>query len=110
LAEPGLRLYGVETAATQTPLHAQQANPRDGEREAVNTSSRSIWLIVFACILLTGTITAALYFMQDYFGDILSGVSVMITWLIIITVLLVLGFLVYDEYQKHNKQINSLDL
>ena len=70
---------------------------------------KSTLAIVVACMFLTGAISAALYFMQDYFGDILSGLSIMITYLIIITVLLVLGFLVYDEYVKHNKQIDSLD-
>jgi hypothetical protein len=71
---------------------------------------KSIGFIIAACLCLTGSISAALYFMQDYLVDILSGLSMMITCLIVITVLLILGFLVYDEYQKHNKQLNSLDL
>jgi len=71
---------------------------------------RVSWALVVGSLLAVGVTGTTFYFLKDYFENMIAGVSVMVTYLIIMTIILILAFLVVDEYRKYNKQINSLDI
>jgi hypothetical protein len=88
-------------------LHEQ----REHAPETVRHASKSLSLtMILVATLGIGSMGAVGWFMQDYFGSIVNGLSTLIMYLVVIMILLILGFLVFDEYRKYNKQINSLDL
>ena len=74
------------------------------------TKPKVIWPGIVIGLMAIGLIGTPVYLFQDYFTDIVAEVSVMGTYLIIITVLLIAVFLVVDEYRKYTHRINSLDI
>ena len=71
---------------------------------------KNIWTGIIITIMAIGLIGTPVYLFMDSFQDIIAEVSIMGTYLIIITVVLIAAFLVFDEYRKYNQQINSLDI
>jgi hypothetical protein len=75
-----------------------------------DTKPRNIWTGVIITLMAIGLIGTPVYLFKDSFQDIIAEVSLMGTYLIIMTVVLIAVFLVFDEYRKYNRQINSLDI
>jgi hypothetical protein len=65
---------------------------------------------IIITIMAIGLIGTPVYLFMDSFQDIIAEVSIMGTYLIIITVVLIAAFLVFEEYRKYNHQINRLDI
>jgi hypothetical protein len=72
--------------------------------------TKAIWPGMIIALMATGLIGTPVYLFQDYFQDMIAEVSIMGTYLIIITVVLIAVLLIVDEYRKYNHQINSLDI
>jgi hypothetical protein len=70
---------------------------------------RIAWPILLVCLAGVALTGSVLYYLQDYFTDVLVGLSSLITILVIITVILIGGFLGYEEFRKYNKQMSRLD-
>jgi len=79
--------------------------------EKLNASKpKNIWTGIVITLMAIGLIGTPVYLFKDSFQDIIAEVSVMGTYVIIMTVVLIAAFLVFDEYRKYNHQINSLDI
>ena len=74
------------------------------------TKPKNIWTGIIITLMAFGLIGTPVYLFKDSFQDIIAEVSVMGTYLIILIVVLIAAFLVFDEYRKYNHQINSLDI
>lgn len=70
---------------------------------------RHSWVVVLISIVTVIFIGAPIYFFQEYFQDMIAGISVIVLYLIGIIILLILVFQILDEYRKYDKQISSLD-
>lgn len=68
--------------------------------------SWSLVLVTFSAIII---IAVPFYFFQQYFQDILAGMSILILSLIGIMILMILVFQILEEYRKYDKRISSLD-
>lgn len=98
----------LETEAlTSQQLHPEQAPLK--ELSTISSKGISLAMIVTAVLGII-SMAGVGWYMQDYFASIVTGISALITYLVTIMILLIIGFLVFDEYRKYNKQINSLDL
>ncbi len=67
------------------------------------------WPLLLLCIGGLTLIVGALYYLQEYFTDVLVGLSSLVIITVVIMVLLIAGFLAYDEFRKYHKQMSSLD-
>ena len=70
---------------------------------------KAIWSLWSFTIITAAVFAATLYYLRDYLADLIYGLSSVITILVIVPMVLIAGFLVYEEYRKYNKQINSLN-
>jgi hypothetical protein len=91
-------------------VSVESARPGTPEQFQWRKKRTTYWAAILTTVVSICVITAPLYFMDNYLQDLLGGISTILTSLIIITIILILGFLIYDEYHKYTKQINSLDL
>jgi len=70
---------------------------------------RNLWSVVLISIVAAILIGVPIYFFQEYFQDMIAGISVIVLSLIGIIILMILVFQILDEYRKYDKQISSLD-
>jgi hypothetical protein len=91
-----------DSAPVITPIQADNVQKQIPDKKGL----WSIWSLGIISIALFAII---LYFLRDYLSDLIYGLSSVITILVIIPMLLIAGFLVYEEYRKYDKQINTLD-
>jgi hypothetical protein len=102
----GIMEQNLIAGVHQEPLIS--AVPPVGKPKTGNRKNILVWIIV--SLMAAGLIGTPVYLFQDLLRDYIAGVSVMVTYLIIMTILLIVAFLVSDEYRKYNQQINSLNI
>ncbi|HTE23195.1 hypothetical protein [Flavitalea sp.] len=98
----------------QNPVASLNADPLLATIPAIEKLNgprrKNIWPGIIITLMTIGLIGTPVYLFLDSIQDIISEVSTMVTYLIIMTVVLIAAFLVFDEYRKYNHQINSLDI
>lgn len=65
------------------------------------------WMLVFVCI---GFASAIFYYFRSYLAGMFEGVTILIIYMIAITAITVIAFLVADMYKKFKKEMKVLDL
>jgi hypothetical protein len=98
--------------ASSTPSDSQMfartnAAPVSQARRAPKAISRSFVLYLLFAGLLIGL---PVYLFQEYFENIINGVSALQAYLIIVSIVLISGILIFDEYRKFNTRLNALDM
>ena len=83
--------------------------PMPAVEEVHDVKQKNIWPWIILSFMALGLIGTPAYLLRDSLQGIVSGLSVMVLYLIIITIVLIAVFLVFEEYRKYNKQINTLD-
>jgi len=96
-------------AATNVPGEIKSANAIVFKDSAVTEKKRVTWPLIVVSLVAVLVLGIAIYFLRDYFENMIAGASLIITYMVIITVILIMGFLGFEEYRKYNKQINSLN-
>jgi hypothetical protein len=72
----------------------------------VSNDKLLVWLFVSTGIIFIG---GSLYFFQSYF-DLFEGIKTIFIYLIVITAITVLVYLLVDMYKKYQKEMKVLDL
>lgn len=65
------------------------------------------WMLVFICI---GFASAIFYYFRTYLSAMFEGVTTLFIYMIAITAITVIAFLVADMYKKFKKEMKVLDL
>lgn len=91
-------------------IPAQEAITTQTLTDQGNLKRKNIWPWLAFTLMTFVVIGAPLYLFKDSFQNIIAGLSLMVAYLITITIMLIVAFLVFDEYRKYNKQMNSLDI
>jgi hypothetical protein len=69
-------------------------------------SFRTILILSIVALVF---ISLPIYFFNEYFLEIISGVSLLVIYLIVTAVIMILIFQILEEYRKYIRRINSLD-
>ena len=67
------------------------------------------WLVWLLATIGMGFIGTTFYFFPDYF-DFFEGVQSILVYLIVITAITILAYLISDMYKKYRHEMNVLDL
>ncbi|RYY30644.1 MAG: hypothetical protein EOO04_04255 [Chitinophagaceae bacterium] len=97
----------MEKIALTSPVAA--ANEPAVQTKKRVADKKALWSLWTFAVITAAVFAATLYYLRYYLADLIYGLSSAITILVIIPMVLIVCFLVYEEYRKYNKQINSLN-
>ena len=68
--------------------------------------SWSVFLVVLGSLLV---MAIPAYFIQDYLKDLIAGMSQVVIYLIVITILMIMSFQIMETFRRYRQQIINLD-
>ena len=72
-------------------------------------ASNDKWLIWLLATIAIGFIVASFYFLPKYF-DFFQGIRIILIYLIVITAVTILAYVLMDMYKKYRQEMKVLDL